>query len=185
MESYCPRFFAAGDQHPGSSLSGVKIGICLWLASDTIRWPTMTMRSKRDISRPADCPTALQKSPSVPSFDSCVENKIIGQRTDGDQNFKYVWVLVVPTPPEQHRKTSNTQLGALPRTGGDRHPLRRVQAILQASLDLGDRRDRKLRKSCKRLISEPDGFMARDNSRTCLVELISPGEQGCLSKSST
>ena|SRR5437588_3382996 len=28
----------------------------------------------------------------VPSFDSCVENKIIGQRTDGDQNFKYLWV---------------------------------------------------------------------------------------------
>jgi hypothetical protein len=28
---------------------------------------------------------------SVPSFDSCVENKIIGQGTDGDQNFKYVW----------------------------------------------------------------------------------------------
>jgi hypothetical protein len=34
----------------------------------------------------------LQRSPSVPSFDSCVDNKIIGQRTDGDQNFKYVWV---------------------------------------------------------------------------------------------
>src|SRR5437016_14325883 len=31
----------------------------------------------------------------VPSFDSCVENKIIGQRTDGDQNFKYVWVVLV------------------------------------------------------------------------------------------
>ncbi|PYX55042.1 MAG: hypothetical protein DMG76_19365, partial [Acidobacteria bacterium] len=31
---------------------------------------------------------------SVPSFDSCVENKIIGQRTDGDQNFKYVWVVL-------------------------------------------------------------------------------------------
>src|SRR6266851_766164 len=31
-------------------------------------------------------------SPSVPSFDSCVDNKIIGQGTDGDQNFKYLWV---------------------------------------------------------------------------------------------
>ena len=46
------------------------------------------------IPRPAGCQTALQMSPSVPSFDSCLENKIIRQRTDGDQNFKYVWVVI-------------------------------------------------------------------------------------------
>jgi hypothetical protein len=46
------------------------------------------------IPRPAGCQTALQRSPSVPSFDSCLENKIIRQRTDGDQNFKYVWLVI-------------------------------------------------------------------------------------------
>jgi len=46
--------------------------------------------------------TALQRSPSVPPGDACVENKIIGQRSDGDQNFKYVWVgLELATPPLQ------------------------------------------------------------------------------------
>jgi hypothetical protein len=34
----------------------------------------------------------LQRSPSVPPVDSCLDNKIIGQRTGGDQNFKYVWL---------------------------------------------------------------------------------------------
>jgi hypothetical protein len=53
------------------------------------------MRSKQCYTKAAGCQTALQRSPSVPSFDSCVENKIIGQRTDGDQNFKYVWVVLV------------------------------------------------------------------------------------------
>ena len=52
--------------------------------------------------------TALQRSPSVPPGDACVENEIIGQRTDGGQNFKYVWVELEHTlPSEQQNSVSN------------------------------------------------------------------------------
>src|ERR1700730_14556597 len=56
-------------------------------------WPRMPIRSKQWYTKASRLPNSFAKVSIGPPL-TLLRNKIIGQRTDGDQNFKYLWVVL-------------------------------------------------------------------------------------------
>src|SRR5947209_16121607 len=58
----------------------------------------MTRRSKQWYTKASRLPNSFANLSIGLSLRLCFDSKIIGQKTDGDQNFKYLWVGLGPGP---------------------------------------------------------------------------------------